>query len=328
MKWGICGTGTIARKFALTLKEMAGEGQRIRAAASRSQEKAELFAAEFDIPRAYGSYEAMAADPEVEAVYIATPNSLHMENCRLYLCAGKAVLCEKPFMLSEAQGREIAKQARSCGALIMEAFWIRFLPVTSRILEVIASGKLGRPFDVQCAYGFVAAQQRRQRKLRRDLGGGARLDIGIYNLGLIQMIFGGEPETISSEVRMSELGTDEWSRITLGYQGGRRAECVTAIGEEMERRAVIRCEKGQIVLPDYQMAREAVISPVSGQEEYLKVPFEINGFEYQIRAFGEAAARGDGECALWNLHQSLALARTMDRIRHSWGMLYEGEGAP
>ena len=128
MNWGILATGTIARKFADTVNRMGGE-EKLVAVASRSEEKAAAFANEFGIPGYYGSYEAMLKDAGVDAVYIATPNSMHYENCVMCLDAGKHVLCEKPFTIEASQAEKLYDYAAQKGLFIMEAFWIRFLPL-------------------------------------------------------------------------------------------------------------------------------------------------------------------------------------------------------
>lgn len=166
MKWAILATGTIARKFAGTVNAMAeaGEDQQVIACASRSLEKAQAFADEFGIPRAYGSYEAMAADPDVEAVYIATPNTMHYENAKMCLDAGKYVLCEKPFTTTKADAEELFALARAKGLFIMEGFWIRFLPVHQKMMELIRNGEIGNVVFARADFGFTANGARRVRK--------------------------------------------------------------------------------------------------------------------------------------------------------------------
>lgn len=140
MKWGILATGNIAGKFASTIRQMEGEGQTLAAVGSRRAESAAAFAGRYGIPRAHGSYEALAADPSVEAVYVATPNSLHDPNVRLCLENGKHVLCEKPFTLTAAQARELYALADAKGLFLMEALWTRFLPLYGRLRELLAEG--------------------------------------------------------------------------------------------------------------------------------------------------------------------------------------------
>lgn len=190
MKWGILATGTIAKKFASTVEQMGAEGEQIVAVGSRHLESAQAFAQQYGIPRCYDSYEALAADPEVEAIYIATPNTLHYENCKLCLEQGKHVLCEKPFTISPEQARELYRLAEEKHLFLMEAFWIWLLPLYDRLREIITAGTIGELKQITCQYGFVASGARKDRKFDSGLGGGALLDIGIYNLGFLRILTG------------------------------------------------------------------------------------------------------------------------------------------
>lgn len=326
MKWGILATGNIAKKFAETVARMGQEGEEIAAVGSRSREHARIFAEQYGIPHAHGSYEALAEDPMVEAVYVATPNSLHYENCRLCLEHGKHVLCEKPFTINQRQAEELNQIAEERGLFLMEAFWIRFLPLYTRLPELIASGILGELREITCQYGFVAEGARRERKFNSGLGGGALLDIGIYNLGFLQMVTGQEPLSFhTEEIQINEYGTDEYSRLALTYPGGCRAESIQTIGTQLERNARITGTKGSIVLPDFQHAHTMVLE-LSGEEpRVMEFPVDINGFEYEIREASRCVAGGRSFSSVYTPQDSLALTRLMYEIRQSWGMRFEGE---
>ena len=138
MNWGILATGTIANKFATTVNAMAAEGERLAAVGCRRAESAKAFAAQYNIPHWYASYEELAADPAVDAIYIATPNALHYENCKLCLEHGKHVLCEKPFTINAEQAKELYALAEKKQLFIMEAFWIRFLPLYAKLQQMLA----------------------------------------------------------------------------------------------------------------------------------------------------------------------------------------------
>ena len=173
MKWGILATGTIARKFADTVNHMDPEAEKLIACASRNLEHGKAFAEKYGIPKVYGSYGEMMTDSEVEAVYIATPNNLHYENCRMCLEAGKHVLCEKPFTLSTEQAQELFDLAEEKGLFIMEAFWIRFLPAYDKLRAMLRDGVIGEVNRITSQFGFVAEGARRERKFKSELGGGA-----------------------------------------------------------------------------------------------------------------------------------------------------------
>ena len=150
MNWGILATGTIANKFATTINAMAAEGERLAAVGSRRAESAKAFAAQYNIPHWYASYEELAADPAVDAIYIATPNALHYENCKLCLEHGKHVLCEKPFTINAEQAKELYVLAEKKQLFIMEAFWIRFLPLYAKLQQMLADGVIGTLQTITC----------------------------------------------------------------------------------------------------------------------------------------------------------------------------------
>ena len=216
MKWGILATGTIAKKFASTVEQMGAEGEQLVAVGSRHMESAQTFAQQYGIPRCYDSYEALAADPEVEAIYVATPNTLHYENCKLCLEQGKHVLCEKPFTITPEQAQQLYRLAEEKHRFLMEAFWIWLLPLYDRLREILAAGTIGELKQITCQYGFVASGARKDRKFDSGLGGGALLDIGIYNLGFLRILTGQDPEKVETkEVHINEYGTDDYSRLAL-----------------------------------------------------------------------------------------------------------------
>ena len=326
MNWGILATGTIAKKFASTIAQMSGEGERVVAAGSRHLESARAFAEQFGIPRCYDSYEALAADPQVEAIYVATPNSLHYENCRLCLEHGKHVLCEKPFTLNEAQARQLYRLAEEKQLFLMEAFWIWLLPLYDQLRALLAAGTIGEVKQIFCQYGFVASGARKDRKFNSGLGGGALLDIGIYNLGFLRMVTGRQPEKVETrEVHINEYGTDDYSCLHLTYPGGCMAESIQTIGRELERNARIVGTKGSIFLPDFQHAEQMTLEMDGKAPRVIRCPVEINGFEYEVREASRCVKQGCWASSRYTPQDSLALTRLMYDIRMGWGMRFEGE---
>ena len=326
MKWGILATGTIARKFASTVAQMSAEGEQLTAVGSRRMESAEAFAQQYGIPRCYDSYEALAAAPEVEAVYIATPNTLHYENCRLCLEHGKHVLCEKPFTINEAQAQELYRLAEEKHLFIMEAFWIWLLPLYTKLRQILAAGTIGEVKSIACQYGFVTAGARKDRKFNSSLGGGALLDIGIYNLGFLRLITGQQPEAVQTRrVHINEYGTDDYSDLLLTYPGGCTAESVQTIGQELVRNARITGTKGSIFLPDFQHAETLTLEAEGREPQVIECPVDINGFEYEIREASRCAREGKTASDHYTPQDSLALTKLMHDIRMSWGMKFEGE---
>ena len=328
MNWGIIATGTIADKFARTVKAMESEGERLVAVGSRDKGKAEAFAEKYGIKNAYGTYEELAADAEVDAVYIATPNNMHFDNTMLCLAAGKHVLCEKPFTTSAKQAEMLHRIADSKGLFVMEAFWIRFLPLYEELLKIIGSKQFGELRHARSDYGFIATGDRRTRKFLPELGGGALLDIGIYNLGFLRMIMGCDPENFTTDVRFSEFGTDEFSVVQLRYPGGKTAQCLQTIGLQIERRAALYFEKATIYLPDFQGAYSMTVKPLDGEPYEVSFPAEINGFEYQIREASRSIKAGKTRSDVFTPEDSIATIRLMDEIRASWDMKFPFELTP
>ena len=292
MKWGILATGNIAKKFASTINQMSKENEQLVAVGSRNIESAKAFANEHDIPRYYDSYEALVKDQDVEAVYVATPNTLHYENCRLCLEHGKHVLCEKPFTIN----------------------------------DILQQGVIGEIKHISCQYGFVATGARKERKFNPALGGGALLDIGIYNLGFLRIVTGNEPQNVETQkVHINEYGTDDYSCLKLTYNDGCTAESVQTIGQELKRNARIEGTKGSIFLPDFQHA-ETMILEVEGKEpETIECPVDINGFEYEIREVNRCVKLGYCSSDVYTAKDSIALTRLMYDIRMSWNMIFDGE---
>ena len=325
MKWGIMATGTIAAKFAKTVAEMSSDGEKIVAVGSRDIKKAQEFADKYGIKKSYGTYEELTADPEVEAVYIATPNSMHFSNAMLCLKNGKHVLCEKPFTTNAGEAEGLYSEADERGLFIMEAFWIRFLPLYEKLLHIIETKEFGELRHVRCEYGFIAKGARRERKFKSELGGGALLDIGIYNLGFLHMLMEEAPEKITSEVHINEYGTDDFSMLQLKYPGGQTAHSVQSIGLQMERQAALYFDKAAVYLPDFQMAVSMTVKPVEGEDYTIECPVEVNGFEYEIREVTECVRCGKTYSEIFRPKDSIAVLRLMDEIRQSWNMKFSFE---
>ena len=288
MKWGILATGTIAKKFASTVEQMGAEGEQLVAVGSRHLESAQAFAQQYGIPRCYDSYEALAADPEVEAIYIATPNTLHYENCKLCLEQGKHVLCEKPFTISPEQARELYRLAEEKHRFLMEAFWIWLLPLYDRLRQILTAGTIGELKQITCQYGFVATGARKDRKFDSGLGGGALLDIGIYNLGFLRILTGQDPEKVETKkVHINEYGTDDYSRLALTYPGGCMAESVQTIGQELEQ------EFGVKHLPSDFKKQNGYLRSLQLSEEYGLYRQDYCGCEFSAKARGIGTTAGE-----------------------------------
>lgn len=320
MRWGILSTGTIAKNFAQTAGQMPDV--QMQAVASRSRESAEAFARAYDIPTAHDSYEALANDPNVEIVYVATPHSRHAEDMKLLIQAGKHVLCEKSFTIDAKQAKKIFVLAQEKHVFVMEAFWTKFIPLYRQIEEILESGKLGEIRAVTAQYGYTTARE--TRKFDPALAGGTLLDIGVYAIGFACMMMGYAFDDVRSELVMNSAGTDALDAITL-RKGKTIAQLTTAIGVNMPTFAAVYGTKGHIDIPEFKNPTRAVLR-LDGQEPVeLAHPFEINGFEYEIREAQACAEAGSLQSERMTGQQTIAVMRIMDEIRRQNGFRFPFE---
>ena len=243
INWGILGTGRIARLFALDLALVADA--KLFAIGSRSEEKARAFGTEFCVPYRYGSYAALAGDPRVQAVYIATPASAHKENMLLCLNAGKAVLCEKPITVNAREAEEVIALARAKNVFLMEAMWTRFLPLMIKLLELLAAGAIGEVSQFTADLGTAARMDPEGRVFSADLGGGALLQKGIYLLSLASMILG-TPKAVQSCTLLGDTGVDEHAGFLLKYAGPQMASLICSVRVHSQRQANLVGTEGRI----------------------------------------------------------------------------------
>ena len=312
---GILGCGRVAKRF----PPEAGfvNGVEIVAAYDIERHKAADYSEKFPGAVAYDGLEAFY--DAVDAVYVATPHLSHYKNIKEALLARKHVLCEKPFTINDKQAQELYRLARDRHLFIMEGLWIWFLPLYDRLRSILQQGVIGEIKHISCQYGFVATGARKERKFNPALGGGALLDIGIYNLGFLRIVTGNEPQNVETQkVHINEYGTDDYSCLKLTYNDGCTAESVQTIGQELKRNARIEGTKGSIFLPDFQHA-ETMILEVEGKEpETIECPVDINGFEYEIREVSRCVKLGYCSSDVYTAKDSIALTRLMYDIRMSW----------
>ena len=252
--WGILGTGRVAQLFASDLAFTPDA--RLVAVGSRRKERARLFGERFGVANQHDGYAALAADPRVDAVYIATPASAHKDNMLLCLNAGKAVLCEKPFTLNAPEAKEVIALARQKRVFLMEAMWTRFVPVMVKVRELLAAGTIGTVKHLIADLGTRAVFEPQGRVFNAELGGGALLQKGCYLLSLACMILG-NPTLVRGIAVMSETGVDEHAGIVLGYSTFQLASLLCSVTVHTQRGAIIVGTKGQIKI------HEPIICPAS-----------------------------------------------------------------
>lgn len=319
MKIGIIGTGWIAQKMAITIAGMKGVGA--YAVASRQLDNASEFAKKWGFSRAYGSYEEMLDDEQVELVYIATPHSHHYEHARMSLMHGKAVLCEKAFTANARQAEELLNIAREKQVFITEAIWTRYMPLSKTINEVIASGIIGNPTTLSANLGYPIGH--RERLMQPALAGGALLDLGVYTLNFASMVFGADIKNINSTCIKTDSGVDAQNSITLTYTDGKIAVLHSSMMSMTDRQGIISGDKGHIIVENINNPQRVRVVT----EDYKTVaiydcPPQITGYEYQVYASIDAIRNGWLESPFMPHAETLRIMRLMDELRKEWGVIY------
>lgn len=322
MKVGFLGTGRIATTLAKTFAQV--EGVECYAVASRTLEKAETFAEEHGFQKAYGSYQGLAADPEVELVYIATPHSNHYADMKLCIEYKKPVLCEKAFTMNSGQAKEIAELAKKNRVFVTEAIWTRYMPSRKIINEVLESGVIGKAFTLTANLSYVIADK--PRIVAPELAGGALLDVGVYGLNFAFMHFGTEIERIESSVQFTDTGVDGQETITLFYKDGRMAVLTHGIYARSDRKGIIYGDKGYMVVENINNPQS--VSVFDTEDKLIKkidIPEQISGYEYQIIESMEAIQNNKIESESMPLADTVYVMEIMDGIRKQWGLVYPQE---
>ena len=259
--WGILGTGNIANRFTTGLKSLPDAN--ITAVGSRSAITANQFADKFGIKKRYSSYQDLVNDPEVDVIYISTPQSKHYENTLLCLKAGKHVLCEKPLGLTGQQINAMQALAKSKNLFLMEAMWMWFIPAIRKAKELIAAGAIGDPHLLSADFGFYIPFDPDHRLFSPELGGGALLDIGIYPLALSLFIFG-KPDAISGEAIIGSTGVDEQITMNLQYPHEITAYLAATFKAASPCEAIISGTNGYMRFENNFWRSESITAGISG----------------------------------------------------------------
>lgn len=326
IRWGIIGTGNIATKFATGLSVLPDA--ELVAVGSRNSETAAAFGAQFDVPHPHASYMDLAADPDVDVVYIATPHTYHRDNTLLCLNAGKAVLCEKPFAINARETKQMLALAREKGLFLMDAVWTRFLPLMVRLRELLSDGVIGEVRMLHADFGFRTSFNPESRAFNPQLGGGGLLDVGIYTVQLASMIFGSPPQQIAAMAHLGETGVDEQAALLFGYDSGQLAQLSCAVRTTTHHEASIFGTAGRIRLhPAWWRGTALSIyhQPNPEPEQILTLPLQGNGYNYEAAAVMNCMRQGKLESAIMPLDETLQLMATLDAIRAQWGLTYPME---
>ena len=322
IRWGIAATGGIARQFATGLAQT--DDAETVAVASRTAERADAFGAEFDIPHRHASYEDLAADPDVDVVYVASPHSRHEADTLLFLEAGKHVLCEKPFALNERQARRMVEAARERRLFVMEAIWSRFLPAYQLLGDLLADGVIGEIASVDADFGLRFPFDPAHRLFDLALGGGALLDLGIYPLQLASLLLG-PPGELHAVAHLGETGADEHVAAVLGHDNGALATIRAATRVSLACTARISGADGVVDLPAFMHCPGSLTVTTAAGVERREAPIVGEGLRYQVVEVHRCLRAGELESPTIPHAETLSLAATMDRIRAQIGVRYPSE---
>ncbi|RMG31562.1 MAG: gfo/Idh/MocA family oxidoreductase [Bacteroidetes bacterium] len=322
-KWGILGTGKIANKFALGLATLPRA--ELFAVGSRSQEKAESFARTHGAKHAFGSYEQVAAHPEVDVVYVATPHPFHLPGASLCLKQGKAVLCEKPLTVNLQQAEQLVGLAREQQLFLMEAMWTRFIPAIVELRKWIQAGRLGKIVKLQADFSFKAPFDPQKRTYNPELAGGALLDIGIYPIAFAYMIFGREPVHVSSFAQLAPTGVDQQAAYLFGYEGGEIASLQAAFTADFQKSAFVIGTSGMVELPLFWRAQQLIVHLPEQKPQVFDFPYPSTGLQFQAEEVMNCLDAGMLESDVMPLDESLRIMAMMDRLRKEWGLRYPFE---
>ena len=322
MKMGILGAWNIAGKMAETIHEMP---QVISwAVASRNPERAKAFAEEHGFMHAYGSYEELVCDPEVDLIYIATPHSHHYEHMKLCIAHGKNVLTEKSFTQNAAQAKEVLAMAEERGVLATEAIWTRYMPMRKTLDEVLASGIIGTPHSLYATLSYPL--QHVQRMTDPALAGGALLDLGVYPLNFASMVFGDEIKEVKASAVLTERGVDAVDNITLIYKDGKTATLHSDMRAACNREGAIYGDKGYILVQNINNCEGIRVYDTEHHliAEY-ETPKQITGYEYEVEACMRALKKNEKECPEMPHAETIYIMELMDNIRAQIGVVYPNE---
>jgi predicted dehydrogenase len=326
IRWGILGCGRIARKFAADLRLVADA--ELTAIASCNKETLELFAKDFPCKHLHNNYEALAANNEVDVIYVATPHSHHCEHTILCLNHNKAVLCEKAFAINSRQAKEMIKTAKDRKVFLMEALWTKFLPHYKKLQELLQQKTLGDIKSVLVNFGFKTSDKSPQRLFDPLLGGGTLLDIGIYNVFITMSVLG-KPDSIEATMSPSSTGIDEQIAVLFKYNSGAMAQLFSSFTTNLPVQAEINGSEGCITLTTRFYEPSATIQlyrQMPGEKEIIAVEKEAGfGYQYEARHVNECLKKGLVESPVMTHADTLLLMEILDRIRNKARIEYPAD---
>jgi predicted dehydrogenase len=322
-KWGIIGTGGIARAFATDIAHLSDHV--IAAVGSRNLETAENFLKSIPGAKAYGSYEALINDSDIDAIYVATPHPSHKENVIAALKAKKPVLCEKPFAVNASQAKEMVAVAKAHDVALMEAMWARFLPHYAKIREIVASGVLGQITTIHADHGQRLADQNIPRLVEPSLAGGALLDLGIYPISFAHMVLG-IPQSITATATFTDKGVDAQTSMIFDYGNGSQAILNTTMIVQTPCTAVIAGLKGYLEVDrTFYNPTSMRLTLFDGTITEYPSDYKGHGLREQAVEFARVVKSGAKESPILTWADTIAIMEIMDTVRSQIGLKYPFE---
>ena len=319
IRWGIIGLGKIANSFATDMQQV--DNSIIYAVASRSQEKANVFGAKYNVAKCYDSYEKLAQDPQVDAIYIATPHVRHAQDALLCLTHNKAVLCEKPFAMNLQEVDSMIAKAKEHNVLLMEALWTRFMPHFKFVKEELETGRYGKVKSLHADFSFKAPVNPDGRLYNKLLGGGSLLDIGIYPVFCALALLG-KPESITAKGKIGKTQIDEEIEITFNYKTDTRAFLSSSILKNTPTTATLVCDNGIVFLHSRFHQTDKVTTLLNGVKVEHDFSYNAKGYTFEIMHFADLLRAGKTESPLMSFEFSRMLIQTLDEIRELIGLHY------
>ncbi|WP_308992223.1 Gfo/Idh/MocA family oxidoreductase [Mariniflexile litorale] len=319
IKWGIIGLGRIANSFATDLLTI--NDAELYAVASRNQEKANDFAEKYGAKKAYDNYESLAKDPNIDAVYIATPHALHKENAIMCLENGIAVLGEKPFAMNANEVDAMIAKAKEKNVLLMEALWTYFLPHYQFVLKELKNKTYGEIIKIESDFGFQRPYNTETRLFNKSMGGGSLLDIGIYPI-FASLSTLGLPKNIEASATFFENGTDSSCHMLFNYNNNVKAHLKSSLLEVLPTQAIFYCEKGIIKINTQFHCPTTVTLIIDGHEKTLDFDYNTIGYNFETIHFNNLLREGKTESDIMTFEFSKQLIKTLDHVRNLIGLKY------
>jgi predicted dehydrogenase len=324
VRWGILGTGRIAKAFANALKDTPGAV--LAGVGSRTLDSAHIFTEEFG-GTAYGSYEQLTQAADIDLIYVGTPHPMHFENVRMALEAGKGVLCEKAFTVNRAEAEQLVALARAKKLFLMEAMWSRYLPGLAEVRRIVESGEIGKAVQVIADLGFASPAGPEHRLFNPELGGGALLDIGIYPLSIAMALLG-PVESVVAQADIGATGVDEQTSFVLKHRGGGLSSCSCSLRAHLPSELTIAGDLGRVRMnTKFHHAQTVTVTRLDNVARTVATPYLGNGYVHEAIEAQRCWQAGLIESPGMTHDDTLALMGVMDEIRRQIGVTYIADTA-